>query len=506
MAKEKILIGIEARKDEFRYVKALAEQGLFHIVQYGKELLPIGVSDSQKYVDVVQRIIDKTQISSEARVVFSVGGSIVINRLLSVPLMPREELRSALMVNDMLFSDIDKETVYFDYEIISRETKEHKQDVFLVCANKNTVDDIMAVDFILKGEKPKIESDVVALTNALNWIYQSQGKSLAYFDAIIMCHGNSATFIILQNGLPAWSRSFTFNNPGFLATNVIKSIEFFKGRTESLIVVQNMLFLGNETLKQKIVPHLNIKISDLVLKEGIIGGLTKEFIDNIVLYLTPTGLALPQELRIIKGINLHPGPEEEYSIFPLRKVVLFLLPLICVLSLFFAGSHIKLSALQTKLSAISAKTEKLKPELEQVIVSQSELIQLQKRVALMQNLLDIRTSWGFIFKDLTKIMPEGLWFTDMTTSRTFRMEGKNRKEIPLLHLKGIATRTESVIQFVSTLESIPWYTLVQSNSLKNITYHSGSDKEYGVVMFDINCNIDWKSVRGEIDKIGVQSE
>jgi Tfp pilus assembly protein PilN len=121
---------------------------------------------------------------------------------------------------------------------------------------------------------------------------------------------------------------------------------------------------------------------------------------------------------------------------------------------YFAISH-----RQRQLASIQAEKQDLSTKVAALKAKDELLTQRQARLVSFQEIVNRKTYWVEMFKELTTLMPKEVWLTNLNS--TFSEHDKN------LTLKGEAASQGKVAEFLSALEKSTYFnTIVMKTSEK----------------------------------------
>jgi len=172
----------------------------------------------------------------------------------------------------------------------------------------------------------------------------------------------------------------------------------------------------------------------------------------------------------MKHLNFVPA-----ELRPKLKLPGILIPagLLCVLVLYVTGS-IVLNAIQThrvqnEIASLDAQNVELTKKLESLGASK-ERLKMDEAIGNMKKILAKKTYWSGIFREMSVLMPEGVWLTGFSDTKNREKEnrvaaarnpGQVKVAEEMLLIKGESESQEIITQFLMGLEKSHHFSGVQ---------------------------------------------
>lgn len=209
------------------------ELELFDMIPLAPEVIVDGaIMDSIQLTDTVRELLRKARVKTKDSVISVTGHSAVIIKIVSLPLMTKEELDESIKFEAEQYIPFDINDVNIDFQILGPKEEPGQMDVVLVAVKNEVINEYVTV-ITEAGLNPIIvDVDVFALENIYEINYEIlQGRNVALLDI-----GASSLKLNIVNGaLP----SFTRNSP--IGNNI---------QTEALQRHFNIPFESAERLKR----------------------------------------------------------------------------------------------------------------------------------------------------------------------------------------------------------------------------------------------------------------
>ena len=460
------------------------------------------------------------------KVTIGVSGPQVAIRRISVPLMPKKELKEAVRWEAEKFISFPLEKAIVDFQLLGETTEEgtKKLDLIVAAAEKEFIENHLAVikDAGLKpigvgiiphalrhcmqmipGAKEGVNAliDIGAAKTSINIVKENRLQ----FTREITTAGNDFTEAIQEAAtsegttldfaeaeeikkeygipgekdiegakghVPPQKMSFVIR-PVLerLISEINRSFEFYKSRSKEKDIERIFISGGGAKLK-----GLKEYLADQ-LRTGV--ELLTPFKDMKPALAIATGLALGGA----KDINLFP---EEYRLVP-KVLVKKYSPVVlaCLVFFVFLGLYLKLDRACTRygkeLTLKEAQLAGLQPADMRLVQLKETKKRLDQEKALLPEVVPEQLPWEDILKEISHIIPKkttltGIFFQTKDTERQLRLEGVTFGEN--------AERVESIYNIMQGLEKSPFFSDVRSSFSKGHNNYSEPGAN-----FEIRCRV-----------------
>lgn len=123
----------------------------------------------------------------------------------------------------------------------------------------------------------------------------------------------------------------------------------------------------------------------------------------------------------------------------------------------------KIDEVEKKRAEVMSQNIKYKEVIERVTLLQKREADIKKRLDVIGSILDTKMPWSEILKDITHVIPDGIWFTSLSTYDLTKGAGKGMKFI------GTAISTSNIAEFIFVMENYHFF--------KNISLTYSQKKE-----------------------------
>jgi type IV pilus assembly protein PilM len=209
LGKKDNFLGIDLGTTSLKLVETTIERGVPRLVTYGyaeRDVASIAKDDSKiildKVADLLKRLYTKCGISSY-KAVTALPNFSVFNSVITLPVMNKKELSSAIRWEAKKFVPLPIEDVILDWRIIDEieiDKKKKNYRILLTAAAKNLVHRYVEIFKKADLQLLSLETEAFALTRSL--LGKSQATTM-----IIDTSAVTTDIIIIEKGVPSLNRS-----------------------------------------------------------------------------------------------------------------------------------------------------------------------------------------------------------------------------------------------------------------------------------------------------------
>ena len=504
------LVGLDIGSSAVKAVELKPSGKGYKVVAFGSEPIPPdsivdgAIIDGSTVAEAIRRLFQGRKIKTK-EVAASLSGNAVIVKKITLPQMTEAELAESIYWEAEQYIPFDIQDVNLDYKILeSSGEQKGTMDVLLVAAKKEKIADYTGVIAQAGRTAVAVDVDAFALQNAYQVNYGVEPGQVV----VLLNVGASATNInIIAGDQSVFTRDISIGgnaytealqkelNLPFEAADALKRGDAVEGahydeaRPVLRAVSENVMLEIQKTFDFFKATTSNDKIDRIVVSggasrvEGFFEQLRERFEAPIEAFdpfrsvsfdprkfgdasaAAPTaavavGLALRRAGD--KYINLLAVERERTKrrstsagLQPQQKVAIAA-SLILVLTILGIGWRFwsvrqHLSRLDTEIVAAEAETRRLRSVLSEVQTFESRRLQLQQRVALIEELRKGQSGPVHMLDAISRALPDRLWLTEMDQAINAKT---NVNEVTL---KGVSSSLTSLSDFVGNLETSGYF-------------------------------------------------
>lgn len=458
-------IGIDLGTHSVKAVQYTFQNGQWRILKASLEEIQSPKESSANIIDALKKTLEGFSIKKSSLACI-VNCPETVTRHLTVPLMPKEEIKKAVLweVKNFIHFPIEEGILDFQVmgEVMERDVK--KISVLVSISPKATIDRILDI-FSKAGFKI---SKIMPLCLALSCIFKKMSFPGDETTAFLEMGELHAEFNIFSKGKLEFSRKFPVTGQQ-LTKSLTGVFSSERGRAEintetaekikknyGIPDVQDHSLIDGKISAQQIRAMLRPKLEQLIEEIGrsldfYREGWHAEKVDRLILFggaVKLKGLVefLSQELGVEvrvgnvlegnffteeghrfqgalgcvlsqqEGINLLPMPvKEEKKRFIERlswkSFVTFVVTILCVI---YAGMYLKLAGYEKKRASLQMALNSLKP----IVSDVQQNIQIEQMVSQ-------KPLWEEIFREISHTLPPNMYLLELTmTNDVLTMRGK----------------------------------------------------------------------------------
>ena len=486
----------------------------FTVININKEQVNLNYLfiDEAKTIALLQEEFNKNGIKS-ADISIAINARDLVMRYFELPFMPSNEIEPAIMFESKRYLPFKAEEVYFDYQYFQNK-KDKKLPVIFIGIKKEIIDQYLSV---FKGLGCKINSIEPAHFSLLKLLDLEKTSTPT---AIIDASSSGANISVVFDGFIYFSRDLnmpvidqkTKDEAVSSANLLIKfineirvSLDYYR-RQPSSMPVKNVIYLCESELKDW--SDTLSKELDINIKAIKVGELKQLLQNNSMGFAKALAISISGG-KSISSINLaakktfvvsRPTTSRKISVSAeaLPNLVLNLfnnalirnsfLVAILIVGLVYGYTFQRQLPYMNELKELDAKIPLIK--IDMPYSSNDDLIKIKKKnidkVNNFKSNLDSRKFVTPYVNNLVKIVPKGVWITDLNISKTgnnvftFTISGK-------VYSKDEAKELQAINNFLNFIKQDPEF----SKAFKSIETGSiNSNEQIGearVTGFNITC-------------------
>jgi general secretion pathway protein L len=365
----------------------------------------------------IRDFVSSSRSSLSSNYVIGIPREKTLVKDIGLPMAVEENIAQVIQYELERYIPFTSEEVYYDYQIIERDTEENQLRILLVAVKKDTLEYYLE---ILK--EAQIEPIIVEISSTalLNTILFNDPYSDNELRAAIQIGGSTLEFLLIQGKTLRYSRVLTLN--GDLASPIKTELEhalwlggYESDRGDNLpikeLIVNGDWAEGENNLSQILSPQFKIdtRVFNPLNKIKIFHKAHHSLPPNLVY---PIGLALRGVDKGGSKINLLPIGLRKKKKKGSLTTTLVLLGLIILLGISNLSTYlIKERRLLTQLENRLAQ---LKVEVSSIEQQQKEADEIAKEINFFNSIKRSQPSKLEILKELTTILPDDAWLTNLT--------------------------------------------------------------------------------------------
>lgn len=472
------------------------------VVRFGQANIDIKKKD--KVAEAISKVLKEADIQAE-EIFIALPSKETIVRFLDLPRVPKVEQETTIKFEAQKLIPFKPEDLVYDFELKERLATKKMESVF-VAAKKETVKDYLDILGRTGLRIKTLEPASFSLMRALKSNGQiKKGK----ITAIIDINQDEGNINIIKDGFPCLTRDFSYASSQFvsdiekksllqsLINELLSSFSYFK-RQFPQDTVDEVLLCGEIDLKGwdgSLNKELGIPV-ELARPWEMAG---EEFLPFSSGLSIAIGSALRGLIRSFPEVNLYESKEKPLLVKrkeELLRVASVSASVACLLLLaFYLTMANRVATMRNKLRTV--KVQMKQSELVTDLMSRSDLetlkVNLAKKLSTFQRIINERSYLTTKFNELPRILPDGLWLTNVSSEE--KMEEGDKKISRFFRLKGVAFLEDSaeeigsINNFVSKLSE----SQVFSKDFREIKLDSITRDELkstSVTLFEITCSTD----------------
>lgn len=281
--------GLDIGSTALKIVELKKTNNGLYLQAYGKMEMPKGIAISEAQPDIeeiaslIRKLMKESQVTTN-KVVVGLPESVVFTRVVEVPVMSDQELKTAMRWEAEQFIPIPLKDVKYDYEILKRPGKEsqevklnskkEKMGVFFVAVPNTTIDRYLKITKIASLEPIAMETEVIALVRSLSFEGKASPTTL-----IINIGADTTAMCIVSKGNIAFTRSVSSGGAA-LSKAIAQELSFELGQAEEYKKTYGLLENQLEGKLQEIIkPIFDVIVSEI--ERGILFYQTHQPMDSI---------------------------------------------------------------------------------------------------------------------------------------------------------------------------------------------------------------------------------
>jgi len=439
------------------------------------------------------------------KAVFCLSGKDLIIRTFEMPVIPREELASAVSFEAKKYIPFKVEELIFDYQI-QADRITHKNSVLFVGIKKETIDKYVSLARQLNIKIISIEYSAFSLVRAVK-LAAAEERGIVALLGVDFKEDDEANFSVFENGFPLFSRDFSlsggleeFGKPQLhdatklidkLKNEIRFSFDYYQRKFPTK-GIKKVVFMSDPELTTELYGYLSemglsVKAVEFAKISRIMGKPVAYSLSMIKGYSGSLAEDLKTNLKIdllsaLEKLKVSPKDRMQLSLLEGLKwepKVIFIGLVICVLTYGF-GLY-KMQPLRTEISQVVGRRLQV-PNISPT-ASTEELNQVQEKYKKKLNNLD-KAIKGQLFATnildvISSCLPDGVWLQELAFD--------NKSNGLSLSLTGNSINDfESVNKFATNLRNNPkfnkYFNEINVNSMDR-----GQVDNMPIVRFSISC-------------------
>lgn len=519
--KAKNFLGLDIGSQAVKFVEVRRRKGKPVILDYGIHQLssqPGIMPTAEERREALKKVVRQILKRNPGRIVTSLSGPDVSVRYLTLPKMPRKELKEALLWASRKEVPFAEEEIVLDFKILGERVEDNvsKLEILTVVAKKDLVQTHLSfmkeigvtptklVAFplalwnLLQGLQLKgcvvmidlgAENTTMAffnegkllfvreITTAGNAITEAISGTVFYEDGQVNLSPSEAERLKLNYGFPKDS-SHLKTEQGVplseisvmmrpvlerLLNEIQRSVDYFKERFSLKGIDRIYLSGGTARLKnlsrylsQSLGVEAEVFDPSVYFQSEVMGGLSPQLTGAL-------GLALDQG----KELNLLPEELKRAPQLRLRRRILTytaLMALLLLAILTFLG-FLKSYNLNQQLKRLKAEYKRVTPIRERYLDLKTQIQYLKKKKEIYSSQIISNSDACLVLKALSHLVPKEIVLTSLTFGKEPFDSGKKKREGKLLRLNGIVlgedeTRGVILAEFMMGLEKSGYFSSV----------------------------------------------
>jgi type IV pilus assembly protein PilM len=502
LKRTKSVVGLDIGSSAVKAVELRASGKGYKVVAFGDEPIPPdsivdgAIIDGSAVADAIRRLFETHKIKTRD-VAASLSGNAVIVKKITLPQMTEAELAESIYWEAEQYIPFDIQDVNLDYKILeSAGEQKGTMDVLLVAAKKEKIADYTGVIAQAGRQAVVVDADAFALQRAYHANYEVEPGQVV----VLLNVGASATNINIVSGeqsiftrdISIGGNAYTealqkeLNLPyesadGLKRREPVEGVTYEEARPVLRAVSENVMLEIQKTFDFFKATTAHDHIDRIIVSGGgsRVDGFVEQLRDrfdvpidpfdpfrNVVYdarrFGDPTEVAATATVAVglamrragDRFINLLAVERERTKrragLQPAQKVAIAC-SLILVLTAVGLGWRYwtvqqHLTRLDADIEAAEAETRRLRSVLTDVQTFETRRVQLQERVALIEELRKGQSGPVRMLDSISRALPERLWLTSLEQ----KTDPKIGSEVTL---QGVTTSLTSLSDFVGNLES-----------------------------------------------------
>lgn len=408
-------------------------------------------------------------------------------RIISIPSVPEEELRQGLQYEAQPHFSFPLEKAEFDYMVIEEVSgaEGRRLEIVVAACPKEIVEERLRLFQGLGLKVRLLGLAPLALWNSFK-ITEPENKSAVV--ALLHLKDSQANLSIFMKGKLRFVRDISLTKPlselSFtsieeLSAEIRRSFDYYKAQSR-VDKIDRLVFSGEGikfanldrllterlgVLTEKANPLKNIRLNGLDYSQEIVPAFTAAI-----------GLGLAGQGE--KALNLLPASLIKERRFIHQALIMKFAAgfLVLLISLMQFQVLARERAICRERNELTARVNEFRKIYNDVSIFESDRKKMEARLAFIKNQMKEQRLWPELFKDISEVIPEGLWLNSLQSS-------SNQKK-DFLELNGYGFSNQAAVEFTGGLKGIPYFDEVKLNFIR-----AQEISQKKVIGFEIICQL-----------------